>query len=257
VNFAFGDRLNVVFSELLQFLSTISRAVLLKLRKKPEKQKLPKLPTKWALGYLVALVLVIRLAQLYVTNLDQFWLEAPFLVSSIAATFAGISALLALRSLKVTEKAMELTRITTRPFLSWQPGDVSFEQREHIATLEFHVKNTGPVPANLVTAETAFFDDAEVIKDDNESKNYPKERQQPTDTVIFPDGIYNIIQKFDLRRDIDKRLFDNIVYGKVGVRFRVTYSAQGMEYVTVQTEKLEKAERGLINRVPIQPQRWT
>jgi hypothetical protein len=170
---------------------------------------------------------------------------------------AGISALLVLRSLKVTEKALELTRITTRPFLSCQPGNVSFERREHMATLEFHVKNTGPVPANLVTAETAFFDDAEVIKDDSESKRYPKERQQPKDTVIFPGAVYNLVQKFDLRRDIDKELFDNIVCGTVKVRFRVTYSAQSMEYVTVQTEKLEKAERGLINRVPIQPQRWT
>jgi len=157
----------------------------------------------------------------------------------------------------VTENALELTRITTRPFLSCHPGDVSFEQREHIATLEFHVKNTGPVPANLVTAETAFFDDAEVIEDDNESKHYRKERQQPRDTVIFPDAVYNLVQKFDLCRDIDKKLFDNIVYGKVKMRFRVTYSAQGMEYATVQTEKLEKAEGGLINRVPIQPQKWT
>lgn len=141
--------------------------------------------------------------------------------------------------------------------MSCQPGNVSFERREHMATLEFHVKNTGPVPANLVTAETAFFDDAEVIKDDSESKRYPKERQQPKDTVIFPGAVYNLVQKFDLRRDIDKELFDNIVCGTVKVRFRVTYSAQSMEYVTVQTEKLEKAERGLINRVPIQPQRWT
>lgn len=229
----------------------------LKLPKKPKKLKLAKLPTRWVLGYLIALVPVIRLARLYDTNPAQFWLEAPFLVSSIMAIFAGISALLASRSLKMTEKALELTTITMRPFLTLQPGDASLNQSEHIATLEFHVKNTGPVPANLVTAETAFFDDAEVIKDDNESKHYPKDRQQPQGIVIFPDATYNIIQRFDLRRDIDKKLLANIMNGKVKARFRVTYRAQSMEYVTVQTEKLEKEEAGGIARVPIQPQRWT
>lgn len=257
MNLAFGNRLNVVFSKLLQSLSTISGAPLLKLRKKPKKLRLPKLPTGWVLGYLVALVPVIRAARLYETNPDQFWLEVPFLVSSITAIFAGISVLLALRSFEMTKKALDLTTITVRPFLSCQPGEVSLEQREYIVTLEFHVKNTGPVPANLVTAEAAFFDDAEVIKYNNESKHYPKERQQPKDTVIFPDAVYNLVQEFDLRRAIDKKLYDNILDGNVKVRFRVTYSAQRREYVTVQTEKLQKAERGLINRVPIQPQKGT
>ena len=173
------------------------------------------------------------------------------------AILAGISAWLALRSLKMTEKALELTRITMRPFLALQPGEVSPKQRQQITTLEFHVKNTGPVPANLVIAEIAFFDDAEVIEDDNKSKHYPKERQQRKDIVIFPGAVYNLEETFDLRRDIDKRLLDNIVKGKVKLCFRVTYRAQSMEYVTVQTEKLEKEEAGAITRVPIQPQRWT
>jgi hypothetical protein len=233
---------------------------MLKLRKKPKKlklPKLPKLPTRWVLGYLVALVAFILLGILYITNRDQFWLEAPFLISCIATIFAGVSALLALRSLEMTKKALELTTITMRPFLTVQPGDVSLKQREHIATLEFHVKNTGPVPANLVTAEITFFDDAEVIEDDNESKHYPKDRQQPKGIVIFPDAVYNLIQRFDLHRGIDKKLFDNIMNSKVKSRFRVTYSAQSVEYVTVQTEKLEKEEAEAIARVPIQPQKWT
>lgn len=257
MNLAFGNKLNVVFSKLLQSLSTISRAALLKLRKKPKKPKklkLPKLPKRWVVGYLylIGLVPVMRAAILYETNPEQFWIEVPFLVSSIAAIFAGISALLALRSL-------ELTRVTIRPFLSWQPGEMSFEQitSRGIVALEFHVKNTGPVPAKLVTAESAFFDAAEVIEDDNESKHYPKEHEQPKNTLIFPDAVYNVVQYFDLRRAIDKKLYENIVDGKVAVRFRMTYSAQGREYVTVQTEKLGKAVRGLMNRVPIQPQNWT
>jgi hypothetical protein len=214
----------------------------LALLKKPK--KLPKLSKRLVLGYLVLAVIIIILATLYIIKPDQFRLEASFIISGCAAIFAGISALLASRS-------FELTRGTMRPFLTVQPGDESFNQREHIATLEFHVKNTGPVPANLVTAEIAFFDDSEVIEDDNESKHYPKEPEQPKNTLIFPDAVYNLVQYFDLRRAIDKKLYENIADGKVTVRFRVMYSAQGSEYVTVQTEKLGKGERGLINRAPI------
>lgn len=245
---AFRNRLNVGFSKLLQSLNNISRAVLLKLTKKP---KLPKPSTRSVLG-LVVLVLVILFAIFYITNPNQFWLNAPFYISCFAVIFAGISVLVALH-------ALELTRNTIRPFLSWQPGEMSFEQITSRGTvaLGFHVKNTGPVPAKLVSAEAAFFDAAEVIEDDNESKHYPKEREQPKNTLIFPDTVYNVVQYFDLSRAIDKKLYENMVAGKVAVRFRMEYSAQSREYVTVQTEKLGKAERGLMNRVPIQPQKWT
>lgn len=249
MNLAFGNKLNAVFSKLLQFLSTISRAALLKLTKKP---KLPKPSTRLVLGYLVVLVLVILLAIFYITNPDEFWPNAPFYISCFAIIFTGIAALVALHSL-------ELTRNTIRPFLSWQPGEMSFEQIKSrgIVALEFHVKNTGPVPAKIVTTEIAFFDAAEVIEDDNESKHYPKERGQPKNTLIFPETVYNVVQYFDLRRAIDKRLYENMLGGNVAVRFRIVYSAQGRKYVTVQTEKLGKAERGLMNREPIQPQKWT
>ena len=252
MNLAFGNRLNVVLSKLPQSLSTVSRAALLKLRKKPKKLKLPKLSTRLVLGYIGVLGFVILFAIVYFTKPNQFWPDAPFYISSFAVIFAGISALLALRSL-------EMTRITIRPFLSWQPGEMSFEQKTSggIVALEFHLKNTGPVPAKLVTAVSAFFDAAEVIEDDNESKHYPKEREQPKNTLIFPDAVYNVVQYFDLRRAIDKKLYEDMADGKVMVRFRMTYSAQGREYVTVQTEKLGKAEQGLITRFPIQPQRWT
>ena len=254
---AFGNRLNVVFSKLLQSLSTISRAILLKLRKKPKKLKLPKLPTRWVVCYLIVLVPVIRAVRLYETNPDQFWLEIPFLVSSIAAIFAGISIWLAFRSLKMTEKALELTRITVRPFLALQPGDVSSKQSQQLMILEFHVKNTGPVPANLVTIEIAFFDDSEVIEEDNGSKYYRAKHEQPEGVVIFPGAVYNVEQAINLSPSSGKNLVNNMANGKVNLRFRVTYRAQGTEYVTVQTERLGKAMAGVITRFPIQPQRWT
>lgn len=140
-----------------------------------------------------------------------------------------------------------------------EPGiaNISLNQGEHIATLEFHVKNTGPVPANLVTVEIAFFDDAEVIEDDNKSKHYPQECQQPQETVIFPGAVHILGKTFDFRPDTGKRLLDNLVSGNIKLRFRMTYRAQSMEYVTVQTEKLEKIDARTFRRMPIQPQRWT
>jgi len=224
---------------------------------KPKKHKLPKLPTKWVLSYSIALAPVIRLARLYDTNPTQFWQEAPFLVSSFAAIFAGISALLALRSLKVTEEALRLTRGTTRPFLSLQPGEVSGSQKGHIVALCFEIRNSGPVPANLVTTDLQFFGDDEEITEDNRSQKYPKELAPPMHVVVFPDYSYHIVQELDLRKEVDRKLFENIKNGKVKLHLRMTYTAQGIEYRTVQTEKLEREEAGKITRVPIQPHRFT
>ena len=231
-----------------------------KLLKLPKKLKLTKLSIRLFLLSLIFLVIVLAFilsVRIYITDPDRFRLEIPLFISCIATICAVVSVVLALRSLEATGKALQLTRITLRPFLTVQPGNESINQREHMVNLEFHMKNTGPVPANIVTAQIAFFDDAEVVEDDNESKHYPQDRQPPQGIVIFPDAVNPLIQNFDLRRAIDKKLFDNIVHGKVKLRFRLTYSAQSIEYVTVQTEKLGKAEQGLITRFPIQPQRWT
>jgi hypothetical protein len=230
MDLAFRNKLNPVFSKL----------------------KLLKPSTRLVLGFLAVLIPVMLFAIVYFARPNQFWPNAPFYISCFAVIFAGISALVALRSL-------EMTRNTIRPFLSWQSGEMSFEKMASggLVALAFHVKNSGPVPAKLVTAETAFFDADEVIEDNNESKHYPKEREQPKNTLIFPDTVYNVVQYFDLSRAIDKKLFDNMIDGKVVIRFCIIYSAQGREYVTVQTEKLGKAERGLMNRAPIQPQKWT
>jgi hypothetical protein len=220
-------------------------------------KKLPKPSKRSVVGYLVLAFIIVIIAALYIIKPAQFQWEAAFLVSGAAAIFAGISALLASRSLEVTEKALELTRITMRPFLSCQPGEALFSGGKYRVVLEFFVKNTGPVPANLMVSEIAFFDDSEVIDEDSKSEHYRKEANESRDTVVFPDAVYNMVQEFDLRRDPDKRLHDNIVNGKIRVRFRLRYSAQGREYTTVQTERLGKVEEGLIRRTPTQPQRWT
>lgn len=206
---------------------------------------------------LVALVFVIRFAYIIITDRSQFWVEAPLLVSSIAAIIASICAWLASRSLKMTEEALELTRITMRPFLALQAGDMSAKQIKEKVILEFHVKNTGSVPANVFTMGMRFFDDAELIEEDNTSKYYPERKEEPKDVVIFPGASYNLERWFDLSHSVGKKLYEDIVSGKVKLRFRATYGAQGIEYLTVQTEKLSKAVAGQMTRLPIQPQRWT
>lgn len=257
MNLAFGNRLSVVFSKLLQSLSTISQAALLKL---PRKLKLARLSIRTVFICLIlflTVLLFILSMRLYSTNPDQFRLKIPFFISCIATICAFTSVLLAGWSLEATEKALELTRITMRPFLELEPGSASLSTRQHIATLEVKMKNTGSVPANIITSEIAFFDDAEVIEDDNEGKHYPKERQQSQSTLVFPGAVYNLRTSFGISRPVGKRLLDNMVNGKVKLRFCVKYSAQNMEYGTIQAENLEKLEGGLLNRVPIPPQKWT
>ena len=123
--------------------------------------------------------------------------------------------------------------------------------------LEFHVENTGSVPANVFTMEMTFFDDAELIEEDNTSKYYPVRHEQPEGVIIFPGAIYNFEQWADLSHSVGKKLYNGILSGKVKLRFRATYGAQGIEYLTVQTEKLWQPVAGQMTRLPIQPQRWT
>jgi archaellum component FlaG (FlaF/FlaG flagellin family) len=195
--------------------------------------------------------------KLYITKPDQFQLEVPFLISCIATICAAASVMLAVWSLRVTEKALELTRITVRPYLAVQPGEISSQRIQNVETFVFRVKNTGPVPANLITAEVAVFNDAEVIEEDNQSTYYPAMHRQPKGVVVFPSDVYNLEKRIDLSLSGGKRLLGDIMNGKVKLRFRVTYMAQGKEYITVQTEKLEKAVAGAVRRVPIQPHKWT
>lgn len=123
--------------------------------------------------------------------------------------------------------------------------------------LEFHVKNTGPVPANVFSMEMTFFDDDELIEEDNTSKYYPAKFKVSRDVVIFPGDRYNLEQWFDLSNSNGKKLYEGIINGKVKLRFSTKYEAQGIEYLTVQTEKVLKEVRGQMTRLPIQPQIWT
>ena len=218
--------------------------------KLPKKSKLPKLATRWVLVYLIALIPVIRLVQLGASDIEKFWVEAPFLISSIVIILACISVWVTVQSLKLTQNVM-------RPFLALQAGQVSSKKIQQTAIFEYHVKNTGSVPANVVTMEMEFFDDAEVIEEDNTSKHYHGEQWTPVGAVIFPGAVCNFNMTIDLSKSGGKKLVDGMMNGKVKLRFRVKYRAQGMEYLTVQTEKLSKAEEGVGGRLPIEPQRWT
>lgn len=232
------------------------KLIKVKLPKKPKLAKLrkveiPKLPTRWVLVFMIALIPVIRLVQLSAIDIEKFRVEAPFLVSIIVIFIACISVWVAVQSFKLTRNVM-------RPFLALQAGEVSSKEVQQKVIFEFHVKNTGSVPANVVTIEMRFFDDAEVIEEDNISKHYYKGRQEtPEGVVIFPGAVYNYEQWINRSNSIGKKLLEGIMNGEVKLCFRVKYRAQGMDYITVQTEKLLKAEGGVMTRLPIQPQRWT
>ena len=231
------------------------KSIKVKLTKKPKfaklrKVKLPKLATRWVLVYLIALIPVIRLVQLGASDIEKFWVEAPFLISSIVVILACISVWVTVQSLKLTQNVM-------RPFLALQAGQVPSKKIQQTVIFEYHVGNTGSVPANVVTMEMEFFDDAEVIEEDNTSKHYPGEQWTPVGVVIFPGAVCNFNVVIDLSKSGGKKLLDGMMNGKVKLRFRVKYRAQGMEYLTVQTEKLSKAAEGVGGRLPIQPQRWT
>lgn len=104
-----------------------------------------KRPRRKAL-YLLALIPVIRLAIIYNTNPPQFWQEAPFLIASIAAIFAGISALLTLQSL-------ELTKATTRPFITRDDQKITVSKGQ--VDIMLSIRNTGALPAVSVTVDYA------------------------------------------------------------------------------------------------------
>jgi len=243
---------------MVSYQERYARAMKLIKVKLPEKPKLaklrkveiPKLPTRWVLVFMIALIPVIRLVQLSEIDIEKFRVEAPFLVSIIVIFLACISVWVAVQSLKLTRNVM-------RPFLALQASEVSPKEVQQKVVFEFHVKNTGSVPANVVTIEMQFFDDAEVIEEDNTSKHYYKGRHEtPEGVVIFPGAVYNFEKWIDRSNSIGKKLLEDMMNGEVKLRFRVKYRAQGMDYITVQTEKL-KAEAGALTRLPIQPQRWT
>lgn len=217
---------------------------------KIRKVKLPKLVTRWVMVYLIALIPVIRLVQLGASDIEKFSIEAPFLMSSIVVIIACISVWVAVKSLKLTQNVM-------RPFLALQAGTVNPKIIEERMIFEYHVKNTGSVPANVVTVDMQYFDDAEVIEEDNKSKHYEGESRTPEGVVIFPGSVYDVVMEIDLSKSGSRKLIDEMMNGTVKLRFGVKYRAQGMEYLTVQTEKLLKAEEGVGGRLPIQPQRWT
>lgn len=217
---------------------------------KLRKVKVPKLAKRWVLVFLIALIPVIRLVQIGASDIEKFSVEAPFLMSSIVVIVACISIWVAVQSLKLTQNVM-------RPFLALQAGTVPSKIIEQTVIFEYHVKNTGSVPANVVSVDMQYFDDAEVIEEDNTSKHYEGESKTPEGVVIFPGAVYNFELSIDLSKSGGKKLLDGMMNGKVKLRFGVKYRAQGLEYLTIQTEELLKAEEGEGGRRPIQPQRWT
>lgn len=185
------------------------------------------------------------------------------IVTELAIAFAFLSIVIATffasRSLKLTNESLKLTRSTVRPFLSIQTGGIS--TRIVLPTevaLPFEVKNTGAIPGEMLAIDIAFFGDDEIINNDNVSKKYPiLFSETPAQPVIFPNATFVINHIIDISVSPGKQMLKDFRNGKVKIRHRIKYKDKNAEYLTVQTEQLEREKENSLKRSPIPPQFWT
>ncbi|MBI2329699.1 MAG: hypothetical protein HYU85_08750 [Chloroflexi bacterium] len=104
----------------------------------------------------------------------EFWSRISFTVATIAAIFAGISALIANHSL-------EVTRNTQRPFLNViEP--VRYQTYEHaIYYIRFSVCNKGIFPADAVSVR------CDVFKNEGNVKRLSLELENKVPSIYFPE----------------------------------------------------------------------
>jgi len=114
---------------------------------------------KILLSYVIPLGLGIAilwyLAIIYQSDPTAFWPRASLTIASIAAIFAGLSALVASRSLEKTKESLELTRNTQRPFLNvsrcapvWSKND---NGQTTVNYFVVDITNTGIFPADKIS----------------------------------------------------------------------------------------------------------
>jgi len=172
-----------------------------------------------------------------------------YAISISALLVASIAAVGTLLSLK-------WTRETIRPFLSFS-GDVKVDKTQYWVTLTFTIENSGSLPASDIYTEIDFFNENEEVTKDNLSSKYPPLKRRPEVTMVFPNKPTYANYALDLRDIADKELWQDISNGKVTVRLRIRYKNMSKEYITIQTEKVEKLEQARqVQLIPSFPQKW-
>ncbi len=100
---------------------------------------------------------------------------------SFAVLSIFVSVLFASRSLKLTQDSLELTRATTRPFLTFTRA--RYEVYEHNCEIKFLLCNTGPLPAYKISVGFEFkYLSQSIESSDTRSFLHDSQTQQP----LFP-----------------------------------------------------------------------
>jgi len=209
-------------------------------------------------GYDVALALgaaiLIYLVKLYEAEPTRFWQYAPLIIVSISAIFAGVSAIIASRSL-------DLTRDTVRPFLTFG-GTINLGD----TTLAFPITNTGSMPADDVSVMIDPFGVDEDIGLETASEKCAKFSDEaiedPQEAVIlFPNQTWQAVLNVDLTNESDRKLRDGLLSGDVRLRITIAYSSFRRKHETVQTSAFDELSLSRDGKqfhgMSIKPQKWS
>ena len=139
-----------------------------------------KIYLRYAIALTPAIVILIFLEVIRRTQPTTLLENASFIIVAIAALFAGTSVTIAERSLRKTEEALELTRATTRPFLTVVlvlSKGLSLDR----AILMPDIQNTGNLPADKVSVDCAWY-----IQENNGVKQCPLKMDKESPSIFFP-----------------------------------------------------------------------
>jgi hypothetical protein len=196
--------------------------------------------------FILGVPVIWHLMTLYEINKSQFWYEAPFYISAIAAVFAGISAILARASLIRTSESLELSRKTVRPFLT-SDGTVKIGEINGRKYFSVVVTNIGSLPAESIEVIIDAFESDELVEIANRSNHYPKFFPSTeaipvlSDLIMFPQERWQkTVENIDLNTNYNVELWDKLTHGLVILRFTINYSSVGRTFQTVRTLSFDR-----------------
>lgn len=206
------------------------------------RKALDKIKSNWKV-LLVTIVVVVAICSFIDWIWDKYGQDYALMwVSLFIAVIVAIVALLSLeatrRSLKVTQDSLELTRATTRPFLS-----ITSVVYQPPKTVEIIFCNTGALPTNSYTSQAIFSQTNDFSKlNDLNKLSVPVTHEAPP---IFP----NEKQQWDLYLAQDRADYinsGNEVYLKIDIKYIYNGKEEG---ATSRVSYLPKSDKGRV-RLP-------
>lgn len=153
----------------------------------------------------------------------------------LSIVIASIAALSSVRASEMASKSLELTRATTRPFMTYSKFGITFPS--DLAILHIWICNTGVHPADNVSVDIALFTIAS-----KDGKEQPLTSPFRTSALFFPKQ--ELIFSFGVE---DPKHVDLIKAEKTLVRISIDYqyTLTGTKHQTVQAFKLLKGKSGI------------